>query len=275
MQAERRARRDALLRTIGRRPVVMGILNVTPDSFSDGGCHLAAVSAVAHARAMLAEGCDVVDVGGESTRPGAGPVTEADEWARIEPVLAGLATLEIAISIDTYKAGIAARALGCGAVMVNDVWGLQRDPEMAGVIAAGEAIAVIMHNRTEKDETIDIVSDIRRFFDQSLMLAQTAGIAEERIILDPGIGFAKTTRQNRDVLAHLSELRDYGRPILIGASRKAFLGSLLPSHAEATLAGTIAVALAAAEAGAALFRVHDVAAHVAALGVFHTIRGDR
>lgn len=266
--------RDAFLRKLGTRPVVMGILNLTPDSFSDGGRFHTIEAAVRHAQALAAGGCDIVDIGGESVRPGAMPVAADDELKRIEPVVAALAqTLEPPLSIDTSKASVAARALKLGAILVNDVWGLQKDPAMADTVAAAEAAVVIMHNRAEKDDAIDVVADIRRFFDRSLEIAAKAGIPRERIILDPGIAFAKTSRQNRDVINRLPELKDYRLPIMVGVSRKAFLGSLTDGSPEASLAGTIAASLAAAAGGAALFRVHDVAEHVAALRVFHTIRG--
>jgi len=267
-----RAKRDGFLRKIGRDPVVMGILNVTPDSFFDGGRFADPAAALTHAEKLVAAGCDIVDVGGESTRPGAAAVPTADELARVEPVLSVLAgRLHVPLSIDTSKAEIAACALRLGAIMVNDVWGLQRDARLADVVAAAEAIIVIMHNRASKDETIDILADIRSFFDRSLGLARAAGIPERHVILDPGIGFAKTSRQNREALARLAELKDYDLPIMVGVSRKAFLGSLTDG-AEASLVGTLAANLAAVAAGASIFRVHDVAEHVAALKVFHTIR---
>ena len=269
---KRGTRRDAFLHKLGLGPVVMGILNVTPDSFFGGGRLQDVEAAVAHARKLIAEGCAIVDVGGESARPGAVPITAADELARVEPVLSSLARIDAPVSIDTSKAEVAARALELGAIAVNDVGGLQKDAEMADVVAAAEAIVVIMHNRAEKDEAIDIVAELRRFFDASLRLADQAGIPRDRIILDPGIGFGKTSRQNRDAIARLPELKDYGLPILVGASRKAFLGSLMDDRAEASLSGTIAVNLAAAAAGASIFRVHEVAEHVAALKVFHAIR---
>ena len=280
MRADQRARRDDFLKRIGVQPVVMGILNVTPDSFSDGGRFLAAEAAVAHAKEMAAQGCAIVDVGGESTRPGATPVAEAEELARIGTVVATLANgLAVPLSVDTYKAAVAARAVELGAVMVNDVWGLQRDPAMADTVAAAGAAVVIMHNRADKDESLDIVADIRRFFDRSLSLAMRAGIPDRHIVLDPGIGFGKTARQNIAALARLGELLDYGRPIMVGVSRKAFFGSLIPEGlgrgTEAGVVGTVAVALAAAAAGASVFRVHDVAEHVAALAVFDAIRKGR
>jgi dihydropteroate synthase len=268
------ARRDAFLQQLRIRPVVMGILNLTPDSFSDGGQFQDIDAAVRHARTLVAAGCDIVDLGGESVRPGATPVSADEELTRIDPVMAALAeTLHAPLSIDTSKAAVAASALKRGAVLVNDVWGLQKDPAMADIVAAAEAAVVIMHNRAEKDDAIDIVADIRGFFDRSLAIAARAGIPTARIILDPGIAFAKSSRQNRDVINRLPELQDYGLPIMVGISRKAFLGSLADGSPEATLPGTIAASLAAAAGGAALFRVHDVAEHVAALRVFHAIRG--
>ncbi|MEJ2435531.1 MAG: dihydropteroate synthase, partial [Pseudolabrys sp.] len=220
MRPEQRAKRDAFLGRIGSRPLIMGILNVTPDSFSDGGRFIAADAAIAHARRMIAEGCDIVDVGAESTRPGATPVAAEEELARLAPVLSALAALDAPLSVDTSKATVAARALAQGAVIINDVWGLQRDPDIAGVVAQGEAAVIVMHNRAEKDETLDIVADIRRAFNHSLAIAASAGIPRERIILDAGIGFGKTSRQNRDAIVRLGELKDYGLPILVGASRK-------------------------------------------------------
>ncbi|HEY6256145.1 MAG TPA: dihydropteroate synthase [Xanthobacteraceae bacterium] len=273
MRAELRAKRDAFLSTIGSRPVVMGILNLTPDSFSDGGRFHTFDAAIAHAKTMVAQGCDIVDIGGESTRPAATPVPEADEFGRIEPILMELArVLDAPLSIDTYKSAVAARAVEIGAILVNDVWGLQKDPRMADVVAETEAAVVIMHNRAERDETVDIFADIRRFFDRSLALAARAGIPREYLILDPGVGFGKTARQNVEALARIPDLKEYGLPILVGASRKTFLGSLTGDGIEGTLAGTLAVSLAAAAGGALLFRIHDVAEHVAALRVFQTIR---
>jgi dihydropteroate synthase len=275
MRAELRAKRDAFLNKIKSRPAVMGILNVTPDSFSDGGRFEAFDAAVAQAKTMVAEGCDIVDIGGESTRPSAVPVPAAEELARVEPVLTELArVLGVPLSIDTYKAAVAARAAEIGAVMINDVWGLQKDVKMAEVVAQTEAAVVITHNRTERDGTVDIFADMRRFFDRSLALAAKANIRDEAIVLDPGIGFGKTARQNVEALARIADLKDYGFPILVGASRKAFLGSLSGDGIEGTLIGTVAVNLAAAAGGAAIFRVHDVAANVAALRVWHVLRSN-
>jgi dihydropteroate synthase len=272
-RAAQRAKRDEFLAKIGKRPVVMGILNLTPDSFFDGGRFTGTAIALGHAKNMVQAGCDIIDVGGESTRPGAPPVTEADELRRIEAVIAELAvTLHVPLSIDTYKSAVAARALELGAVVVNDVWGLQKDPAMAETVAAAEAAVVVMHNRLEKDASIDILADIRTFFAHSLDLAQAAGIPRSRIILDPGIAFGKTARQNVEVIAGIAKFLDFGCPILIGLSRKAFLGSLIDGSPEATLVGTIAANLAAYAAGATLFRVHDVAEHVTAFEAFQAIR---
>ena len=272
MLPEARTKRDTFLAAIGSRSLIMGILNVTPDSFFDGGQFLAVRDAIERVRHMIADGCDMVDIGAESTRPGARPVDEAEEMARLDQVLAQTASLDVPVSIDTTKAAVAARALSYGVVLVNDVWGLQKDPDMADVVAEAEAAVVIMHNRAEKDQDLDIVGDIRSFFDRSLAIAAKAGIPRHRIILDVGIGFAKSSRQNREVIRRLGEFKNYGLPLMVGASRKRFLGSLTGDGIEGTLSGTLAASLAAVAAGAAIVRVHDVAEHVAALRVFQTLR---
>ncbi|HEX7206187.1 MAG TPA: dihydropteroate synthase [Xanthobacteraceae bacterium] len=275
MRAEARAKRDAFLNKVKSRPAVMGILNLTPDSFSDGGRFQNPDAAIAHAKSMVVAGCDIVDIGGESTRPSASPVSEAEELARVEQVLTALTgLLDVPVSIDTSKAAVAVRAVEIGAAVVNDVWGLQKDPSMPDAVAQAEAAVIIMHNRMEKDERADILADMRRFFDRSLALAAKAGIPKDVIILDPGIGFGKTSRQNVEAVARIPDLKDYGLPILVGASRKAFLGSLTGDGIEATLIGTVAANLVAAAAGASIFRVHDVAEHVAALRIFHSMHGN-
>jgi dihydropteroate synthase len=267
-----RTKRDAFLSAIGTRSLVMGILNVTPDSFFDGGRFLGARDAIDHVRRMIADGCDIIDIGAESTRPGAKPVDEAKEMARLDQVLTAVTAFDIPMSIDTTKAAVAARALSCGVILVNDVWGLQKDPRMSDVVAEAEAAVVIMHNRAEKDENLDIIADIRSFFERSLAIAAHAGIPRRRIILDVGIGFAKSSRQNLEVIRRLGELKDYGLPLMVGASRKRFLGSLTGDGIEGTLSGTLAASLAAVASGAAIVRVHDVAEHAAALRVFQAIR---
>jgi dihydropteroate synthase len=273
MREDVRKRRDGLLAKIGVRPVVMGILNLTPDSFSDGGKFQDLDAALARTGQMAAEGADIVDVGAESARPGATPVSEADELARLERILAELVRrVDVPLSIDTYKATVAARAARLGVVAINDIGGLQRDPAMADVVAQAEVPVVIMHSRPETDAALDIVADIKRFFERSLAIAARAGIPTRHIVLDPGIAFGKSSRQNREVIVRLSELDEFALPILVGVSRKSFLGSLIERDLEATLGGTISANLAAATAGASIFRVHDVAEHVAALRVFATIR---
>jgi dihydropteroate synthase len=273
MAAEARARRDAFFAAIGKTPLIMGILNLTPDSFSDGGRFQSPELALAHARRMVEDGCAIVDVGAESTRPEATPVTERQEIARLAPALERIINgLGVAVSIDTTKAIVAALACRLGAVIVNDVWGLQKDPAMADTAAEAEAGVVITHNRAEKDESVDIIADMRRFFDRSLEIAAKAGVPRTRVILDPGIGFAKTSRQNLQAVAGIAKFDDYGLPMLVGASRKRFLGSLTGNGVEGSLVGSIAVNLAAAAAGAAIFRVHDVAENAAALNLYARLR---
>jgi dihydropteroate synthase len=201
------------------RPIVMGILNVTPDSFSDGGRFLDPGAAIEHARRMVAEGADVIDIGAESTRPygTATPVSLSEELRRLEPVLAAVAGLGVPVSIDTMKAQVAAHALAAGASIVNDVWGLQRDPDMAGVVARHAAPVIMMHNRETADPAIDIMADIAAFFTRSLDLAERAGIARDRMVLDPGIGFGKTPEQSITALARLDQLKAFGLPLLVGA----------------------------------------------------------
>jgi dihydropteroate synthase len=273
MRRNARIKRDAFLADIGTRPLIMGILNITPDSFFDGGRYLADGAALGRVRQMVVDGCDIVDIGAESTRPEAETIDEAEELARLDRVLEGIAILDVPVSIDTTKSAVAARALSLGAVLVNDVWGLQKNPRMADIVAEAEAAVVIMHNRAEKDENLDIIADIRRFFERSLSIAARAGIPKQRTILDVGIGFAKTSRQNRDAIVRLGELNDYGLPIMVGASRKQFLGSLTGDGVEGTLVGCLAASLSAVAAGAAMLRVHDVKEHAVALRVLQAMRG--
>lgn len=258
---------------LGPRTLVMGILNVTPDSFSDGGASAAPDSALANARRLVTEGADLLDVGGESTRPGHTPVEAEDEWARLAPVIAPLAAeTGVPISVDTYKASVARRALEAGAVIVNDVWGFSRDPDMAKVVAEYDAAAVIMHNRTEVDETLDIVADMLDFFEKALDTADKAGVKRERLVLDPGIGFGKSFPQNLSAIRRLGELRVLGLPILLGASRKSLIGKVIETVPAERLPGTIASNVIAIMAGVEIIRVHDVAAHVQAARVAEAIR---
>lgn len=243
------------------RPRVMGIVNVTPDSFSDGGRFLAPSDALSSARRMVAHGVDVIDVGGESTRPGAVPVPAEEEWRRLEPVVAAISALGVPVSIDTYKADIARRACAQGAVIVNDVWGLQRDPAMADTVAETGAGVIMMHNREGADPALDIVADIDRFFERSLELAERAGIAPQRQMLDPGIGFGKTVEQNYLVINRLAHFARHGRPLLVGASRKRLIGAVLAVDTDDRLYGSLALHTIAMMKGAAMIRVHNVQPH--------------
>jgi dihydropteroate synthase len=256
------------------RPLVMGILNVTPDSFSDGGRFLDPARARMQAERMVADGADILDIGAESTRPygGAVPVSLEDEMARLTPVLGDAIALGRPVSIDTLKARVAAWALEKGAAIVNDVWGLQRDPGMARVVAEYGAPVIIMHNREAADPAIDIMADIAGFFDRSLDIAARAGVEREQIVLDPGIGFGKTPAQSIAVIAKLDMLARFGLPILIGLSRKRFIASIVPSEPDRRLGGSIAANLLAVDKGAAIVRVHDVAETVHALRVAAAIR---
>lgn len=243
------------------RAHVMGILNVTPDSFSDGGRFSAADVALNHARTMIAEGADLLDVGGESTRPGSTPVELDEEWARLAPVLEPVIDMGLPVSIDTYKAEIARRAGAAGAALVNDVWGLQKDPAMAGTVAELGVPVVMMHNRETADETIDILADIDRFFEISMELADRAGIPRTNQILDPGFGFGKTIDQNFIILNRLETLKKHGLPILAGASRKRMVGAVLGVETDDRLYGSMAVHMLSLLNGASIIRVHDVRPH--------------
>ncbi len=271
--AKARAAADALAARFNAAPVVVGILNVTPDSFSDGGLFVAAEAALDHALAMAVAGADIIDIGAESTRPGHVPVGEAEEWARLEPVLAPLlARVALPVSVDTTKSFVARRALALGAAMINDVSGLRADPVLAEVAAESGAALVVMHHCAEIDSARDIVADMFAFFDETLARAQKAGVAREKIVLDPGVGFGKTLRQNLQAIDACGALHEeYGLPVLIGASRKSFIGALTGAPVENRLAGTLAAHLRAFSRGATIFRVHDVAEHVGALKIWSEI----
>jgi len=256
------------------RPLVMGVVNVTPDSFSDGGRFLDADAAIAQAQKLVAEGADILDIGAESSRPYGGPVAVSleEERARLARVLPAVVGLGVPVSIDTMKAAVAAWALEAGAVIVNDVWGLQRDLDMARVVASHGAPVVIMHNREAADPAIDIIAAVTAFFSRSLEIAQEADIERERIVLDPGIGFGKTAEQSMTCIARLDAFRDFGLPLLVGASRKRFINTIVPSEATERLGGSLAAHLMAIENGAAIIRAHDVAPTVQALAVAAAIR---
>jgi dihydropteroate synthase len=254
------------------RPSVMGVVNVTPDSFSDGGVNFDPGEAAASARRMLAEGAAIVDVGGESTRPGAEGVSADEELRRVVPVLDALGG-EVPVSIDTSKAGVARRALELGAELVNDVTALRGDPELAGVVADSGAYLCLMHMQGEprtmqlEPRYDDVVSEVAAFLEQRLSAAVAAGISEDRVCLDPGIGFGKTVEHNFELIRRLGELTALGRPVVVGVSRKSSLGKLLgdPDAKTGSVAASVGAAVAAYERGATILRVHDVREHVEAL----------
>jgi dihydropteroate synthase len=249
-------------------PAVMGVLNVTPDSFSDGGQFIAPERALAQARRMIGEGADIIDIGGESTRPyGSQPVSADEELKRLQPILSDVVSLGVPVSIDSMKSAVVAWALDTGAAIANDVWGLQRDPEMAALLAARKSPVIVMHNRDRVEADIDIMKDIAAFFARSLDIAAKAGISRDNIVLDPGIGFGKTPEQSMTALARLDELTAFGLPLLVGASRKRFISSVTPSEPHQRLGGSIAAHVVAAKGGAKIIRTHDVFETVQALRV--------
>jgi dihydropteroate synthase len=259
------------VRAIGLRPqgpaLVMGVLNVTPDSFSDGGRFLDPARAIEHAREMIAAGADIIDIGAESTRPYGGmrPVTADDELDRLSTILPAVVALGRPVSIDTMKAEVAGWAIDQGAAIANDVWGLHRDPGMARLVAERNIPLVAMHNRDTVDPSLDIVAEMDRFFTETLAIAERAGINRSQIVLDPGIGFGKTPEQSATAIARLSDLRKFGLPLLVGASRKRFIDHFSPAPPDRRLGGSIAAHVLAAANGADIIRAHDVAETVQAL----------
>ncbi len=242
----------------GRRTYIMGILNVTPDSFSDGGKFIDIKDAFAQTKKMVEDGADIIDIGGESTRPGAEPVTYEQEVARIIPVIKAIKEqIDIPVSVDTYRMSTAKAALAAGADMVNDVWGLKFDPDMAKVIAENDVPVCIMHN-SYTNEYVSLIDDIKESLEQSIAIALRAGISDENIILDPGIGFGKSWEQNLDVMIALDRIKRLGYPILLGTSRKSFIGKVLGLPVEDRLEGTLATSAYGIVKGADILRVHDV-----------------
>jgi dihydropteroate synthase len=262
------------------RPSVMGIVNVTPDSFSDGGVNFQADDAIAAARRMAAEGAAIVDVGGESTRPGAEPISADEELRRVMPVLEAVAG-EVPTSIDTAKAEVARRALEVGAELVNDVTALRADPELPAVVAEADAYVCLMHMQGEprtmqlEPRYDDVVSEVAAFLEERLRFAVDRGIREDRICVDPGIGFGKTVDQNFELVRRLDEIAAIGRPVVVGFSRKSSLGRVLgdPEAKTGPLSASIAAAVAAYERGATILRVHDVKEHVEALTAARAVVG--
>ena len=260
---------------LGPKALVMGILNVTPDSFSDGGTHNLVETAIAHARRMIDEGAAIIDIGGESTRPGATPVPVQEELDRVLPVIDALrsAGITIPISIDTYKPLVADQALQAGANIINDVHGLQRFPEMAEIAVLHNAPVIVMHWQPDRDQTRPLLDDMADYFATTVTIAAAAGLGADRLILDPGIGFAKSLAENYEALRNLRFLRSdavrihASAPILVGTSRKSLIGKLLGNTAQERLAGTIATNVIGYMNGGHIFRVHDVRAHSDALRV--------
>jgi dihydropteroate synthase len=261
------------------KPKLMGVVNVTPDSFSDGGLFLEPEAAVAHGEQLARDGADILDVGGESTRPGAAEVAVGEEIARTEPVVSDLAGLGHTVSIDTSKLAVAAAALDAGAAIVNDVTALRSDPEIGPLCAERGAGLVLMHMQgtprtmQENPRYGDVVDDVKAFLAERLEAAVAAGVAEERIWLDPGIGFGKTLEHNLELLRRLGELRALGRPLVVGTSRKSFIGKIDGSEAGERIGGTIASSVLAAAEGADVLRVHDVAEAAQAVTVATAILG--
>lgn len=258
--------------SFGSRTYVMGILNVTPDSFSDGGEFVDVDSAIKHAEEMIKEGVDIIDIGGESTRPGAKEVGSEDELRRVLPVVERLAAkTDIPISVDTYKASVAEKVLEGGAHIINDVWGLQRDPDIASVVSRYGAPVIIMHNQKGTDYSRDIMESICDFFRVSIEAGLKAGIKKENIILDPGIGFGKTPEQNMVVMSRLGELNDLGYPILLGTSRKSMIGKILDLPPKERIEGTVATTVMGIMQGVDIVRVHDIKENLRAAKVADAI----
>ena len=258
--------------SLGTKTYIMGILNVTPDSFSDGGKFNELDMAVAHAKEMIEEGADIIDIGAESTRPGSKEVSAEEELERLLPIIEKLVVeVKAPISVDTYKASVADRCLESGAHMINDVWGLQRDRDMAAVIAKHNVPVTIMHNQIGTEYKTDIMEEICRFLRNSINLALEAGIKPENIILDPGIGFGKTSGQNMEVMDRLDELNYLGYPVLLGTSRKSMIGKILDLPPEERVEGTVATSVMGAIKGVDIVRVHDVVENYRALKVTDAI----
>jgi dihydropteroate synthase len=268
--------RDAVL-PLGKRTLLMGIVNVTPDSFSDGGKFLDPDAARAQAEALMRDGADILDIGGESTRPGAAPISADEEWRRAGPVVDALGKAAgVPVSIDTYRASTARKALGAGAKIVNDVWGFQKDVEMGRAVAEFGAGAILMHNRERADPAIDIVEDVTSFLSRSVDAALKSGVKEDQIVLDPGVGFGKTVEQSAEVITRLEAVKALGFPVLLGASRKRFIGHLLGIENPAErLSGTLGAHLAGAMNGADIIRAHDIKPHREAFDVFDAIRSNQ
>jgi len=249
----------------GKKTYIMGILNVTPDSFSDGGDFSSVDIAVNHAKEMIKQGADIIDLGGESTRPGHNYVDAKEELKRIIPVIKKLKEeIDIPISVDTYKADVADASLELGVQMINDVWGLRKDENMANIIAKHDAYVCIMHNQDGSEYEKDIIESIKDFLIESIEIGLNAGIKKEKIVLDPGIGFGKTFEQNLEVLKRLEELKGLGYPVLLGTSRKSVIGNVLNVEPKERVEGTIATTVLGIRDGVDIVRVHDIKENIRA-----------
>jgi dihydropteroate synthase len=269
---------DARGRTLalGNRTLIMSVINVTPDSFFAGSQFQLVKTATDAALQQAAQGADIIDIGGESTRPGHTPVGEEEERARVIPVIEAIAArTAVPLSIDSYKARVAEAALQAGAHIVNDVWGLSRDPDMARVAAEHDAALVVMHNRETIDGSLDILEEFKSFFGRAIERAKRAGVRDDRIVLDPGIGFGKSLEQNLAAIGRLAELVRLGYPVLLGVSRKSFINKLFPSEPAERLPGTIAANTIGVLAGASIVRVHDVAEHAQAMRIADKIKEEQ
>ena len=259
------------------RPLVMGIVNVTPDSFSDGGLHASTAAAIAHARRLIADGADTLDIGGESTRPGAAAVSTQDELDRVLPVIEGLHDISVPISIDTWKPQVMRAALIAGASMVNDINALQEEGTLAAVAASGAAVCLmhkqgVPHTMQQQPHYTDVIAEVSAFLSDRIAAAEAAGIARDRIVIDPGFGFGKTLAHNLDLLRELETFRSLGVPILAGLSRKSMLGAITGRDVDERTTASVVAALLAVQRGAAIVRVHDVRETVDALKVWDAIR---
>jgi dihydropteroate synthase len=261
---------------LGDKTLVMGILNVTPDSFSDGGQFNSIETAVKHAGMMIDEGADIIDIGGESTRPGSKEVAEQEELDRVVPIIKAIREkYDVLISIDTYKAKVADAALLAGADIINDVWGMQKEPEIAEIAVRHNVPLIAMHNQIGTDYTEDIILAMKKFFEKSYEIAFEKGLKRSQIILDPGIGFGKTPEQNVVVMKRLGEMMAWGEPVLLGTSRKSMIGKILDLPADQRLEGTLATNIYGISLGVDIIRIHDVEAHVRGAKVMDAIMRGR
>lgn len=253
---------------LGNRSHIMGILNITPDSFSDGGEYISLENSIKQGKTLVKDGASIIDIGGESTRPGYLPITDEEEIKRVALVIETLLKeVKVPLSLDTYKSKVAHHALEQGVHIINDIWGLQKDPNMAPIIAQYQVPVIVMHNQDSTNYTGDIIEEIKFYLAKSIDIALRAGIKDENIILDPGIGFGKTFEQNLQVLARLTEFNDLGYPLLLGTSRKGFIGKILDLPPQERVEGTIATTVLGISSGFDIFRVHDVKENFRALTV--------